>query len=65
MQKLRKCEYGSYEVNFSAVSRQTSENSRYRGNPEDLKMLLESKGCFVVFSTDAENLTGQRVLDHC
>lgn len=58
MQKLHKCGYGSYEVNFSAGSSQTSEISRYHGSPEGLKMLSESKGCFVAFSTDAEIFQG-------
>lgn len=38
---------------FSAGSSQTSEISRYHGNPEGLKMLSESKECFVAISTDA------------
>ena len=58
MQKLHKCGYGIYEVNFSASSSQTSEISRYHGNPEGLKMLSESKRCFGAFSRDAEIFQG-------
>lgn len=39
---------------FSASSSQTSEISRYQGNPEGLKTLLESKAGFLAFSMDAE-----------